>query len=688
MTVAITGAADEPALVVTLERLWAQEGVALDVIVIDATASPGATGADAPPGMSIRRVHAGGGQADALGIALTEARTGIITFLRPGDRPLRGAIARLAGALAHDPGVVLAHAWAFRVDGAGRIPKLALREETAQLRRAASVTSDGRSARPARGTVIGALPTYRRSALLAIGGFSSDAASPHDAAARRLRGRGQVLLVPEMLCGSSASEASARPESRIGKAHVLAFAGERVRRARRLRRRLGLEPLLAAGFGAGPLYPHLAGLLRWWPVGRATARRQAGPQRIAYVLWHYPILSETFIRREIRALRGVGFDIQIVADAPGAVEADPATPAEAVLYLEPVDRRRLRQLAWRWLGQRPLRVLGRVAFIISRRHGPRKTLADDLQVLRSAIHLASALEERGVTHVHAPWADRHAFVALVAARLIGASFSLNLRAHEVHSRHFAFALPEKIGGARFAVTNSDYNQRRLNALAGPIARGRVHVIYNGLDLERFEPCLAGGRAGGVPRLLSIGRLVQQKGFDRLLEACALLRDRSIDFRCDIIGGAAEPGETATAVRLRIQLRRLGLEDRVRFLGPLPLGRVLEALPGADVFVLPCVVTAHGGRDVTPNALLEAMAMGRAVVSTPVGAIPELVDDGVNGLLVPPGDAGALAAAIERLLADPGLRERLGAAARRKVEERFDIRRNVERYAELFRDAVR
>jgi glycosyltransferase involved in cell wall biosynthesis len=107
-----------------------------------------------------------------------------------------------------------------------------------------------------------------------------------------------------------------------------------------------------------------------------------------------------------------------------------------------------------------------------------------------------------------------------------------------------------------------------------------------------------------------------------------------------------------------------------------------------VFVLPCVVTPHGGRDVTPNALLEAMAMRRAVVATPVGAIPELVDDGVNGILVPPGDAAALADALERLLADPPLRQRLGDAARGKVEERFDIRRNIGRYAELFRDAVR
>jgi glycosyltransferase involved in cell wall biosynthesis len=339
------------------------------------------------------------------------------------------------------------------------------------------------------------------------------------------------------------------------------------------------------------------------------------------------------------------------------------------------------------LRRRPLRLLGRAAFIASRCYGPRKTLAEDVRTFDRAVYLARLLEKRGITHVHAPWADRQAFIALVAARLAGASFSLNLRAHEVHSRHYAFALTEKIAAARFAVTNSRYNHGRLIALAGPVARDRVRVIYNGLDLERFEPGPSGG-SDPTPRLLSVGRLVQQKGFDQLLEACALLRDRGVDFRCDIIGGAAEPAETATAVCLRIQQRRLDLEGRLRFLGALPLSRVLAALDEADVFVLPCVVTPHGGRDVTPNALLEAMAMRRAVVSTPVGAIPELVDDGVNGILVPPGDAAALADAIDRLLADAPLRRRLGEAARRKIEERFDIRRNVARYAELFRDAVR
>lgn len=687
VTAAITGPADESALGATLDRLQAQEGVDLDVIVVDSSAATSPPGAAAPPGMSVRRLHCAGGEREALDHALAEARTELVTFLRPGDRPRRGAFARVAAAVADNPAVRLAHGCAFGVDAAGRIPKLVLREQAARVPGVAAGTLDHRRARAAGIAGIGALPTYRRSALLSIGGFAAGAGTrPHDDAALRLLDAGEVLFVPDMLCGSPAGPAPAR-RSPGTRAVLRSFARRWLRRARRIRRRIGFAGMLAAGFGAGRLYPRLTALLRWWPVGRATAAQRAGPQRIAYVLWHYPILSETFIRREIQALRGLGFDIDIVADAPEAVEPDPASPTDAVLYLEPVDRRRRRLAALRLLRRRPIRLLDRAVFIASRRYGPGKTLAEDMRTLSAAADLAGVLEQRGITHVHAPWADRHAFIALVAARLAGASFSLNLRAHEVHSRHYAFALTEKIAAARFAVTNSRYNHSRLNALAGPVARNRVHVIYNGLDLERFESGLA-ARSDAAPRLLSVGRLVEQKGFDRLLEACALLRDRGVAFRCDVIGGAAEPAETATAVCLRIQHRRLGLEDRVRFLGAQPLSRVLAALDEADVFVLSCVVTPHGGRDVTPNALLEAMAMRRAVISTPVGAIPELVDDGVNGILVPPGDPVALADAIERLLADPLLRQRLGDAARRKVEERFDIRRNIGRYGELFRDAVR
>ena len=147
--------------------------------------------------------------------------------------------------------------------------------------------------------------------------------------------------------------------------------------------------------------------------------------------------------------------------------------------------------------------------------------------------------------------------------------------------------------------------------------------------------------------------------------------------------AAPADEVNYYLRLRKLHRALGLESVVRFAGPLSFDRVLPRYATADVVVLPAMQAADGRREVTPNALLEAMAMGCAVVSTPIGGIPEIIEDGVSGLLVPSGDAAALAAALMRLR-DPAMRARLGAAARERVALRFDLKRNIQQYVALFR----
>ena len=153
--------------------------------------------------------------------------------------------------------------------------------------------------------------------------------------------------------------------------------------------------------------------------------------------------------------------------------------------------------------------------------------------------------------------------------------------------------------------------------------------------------------------------------------------------CEIVGAPEEPLYTAYLRDLRETHDLLGLAEHVRFAGALPFSAVRERYARADIFVLPCVVARDGRRDVTPNALIEAMATGLPVISTPVAGVPEIVEDGVSGVLVPPGDAAALAGGIERLAADPAARAALGAAARRRIEDRFDARRNVRSYLRLF-----
>jgi glycosyltransferase involved in cell wall biosynthesis len=198
---------------------------------------------------------------------------------------------------------------------------------------------------------------------------------------------------------------------------------------------------------------------------------------------------------------------------------------------------------------------------------------------------------------------------------------------------------------------------------------RLRRVYHGTDLERlrFEPC---GQED-PPLILSVGRLVEKKGFDHLISACALLRSRGRRFRCRIVAGSRDLWEP-----LSEQIRGLGLSDHVVLEGPLDHEEVVGWYRRATLMAMPCVVASDGDRDGIPNVLVEAAACGLPIVTTAVSGIPELVRDGETGLVVPERDPAALALAIERLLDSPALRADLSRRARAHVDEFFDLRRNA------------
>jgi glycosyltransferase involved in cell wall biosynthesis len=379
--------------------------------------------------------------------------------------------------------------------------------------------------------------------------------------------------------------------------------------------------------------------------------------------------------------------VQIVADAPDEPDCVPelALDQPLVTYLDPIDRAQRSRLLRRFLLRRPLALLNLFVYVVLHRYHANKSPYADTDLIRKAAVLAGVLEQRGVTHVHAPWADAHAFLAMIAARLLRIPYSIHVRAHEIHSESSNYALKEKLACASFAVTNSSYNEAHLRPLLAQGPPERLQVIYNGVDLRQFVPASQRNAGPAAFAILAVGRLVEQKGFEFLLRACRKLSDRGLGLNCEIIGGP-QPSEINTYVHLKKLHRRLNLEQHVHFLGAQPFQRVLEAYTRVDLFVLPCVIASDSSRDVTPNALIEAMAMQLPVVSTPIGAVPEIVDDGVDGILVSPQDEDALADAIEVLVHDPGLRRRLGLAARKKIESRFDINKNVQRYTALYRNA--
>ena len=405
--------------------------------------------------------------------------------------------------------------------------------------------------------------------------------------------------------------------------------------------------------------------------------------QLAYYLWRFPLTSETFIQREIASLGADGRPPLLFADAPG--EDEQLTPAAQALarethYLLPISPTQVAG-ALAGLVHRPGR-LWQALFLALRVPLPEAPgLAARLRIFAKAAVLARHLAAAGVRRGHCPWADTNAFVLRLAALLLDLPYSVQARAHDIHRGDRLPGLAERLAGARLIVTNCDYNRRHLQALCGPRLSARLVVNRNGVDPGRF-PALP-LRTHPVPlRLLCVARLIEQKGLAHLLLACARLLREGRELACDIIGAPELPLYAGCWQRLQTLHRRLGLGERVRFLGPQPFDAVLAAHARADLFVLPCVIARDGSRDITPNALIEAMASGLPVISTRMEPIPEIVDHDHDGLLVEPGDSRALSRAVAALADDYPRRLRLGRAARAKVAERFDIHRNGARLTRL------
>jgi colanic acid/amylovoran biosynthesis glycosyltransferase len=425
----------------------------------------------------------------------------------------------------------------------------------------------------------------------------------------------------------------------------------------------------------------------WWSLGPARAMAPSDRPRVGYYLWRFPSLTGTYIYREVGALRQTGLDVEVFADLR---ERDELLDAEArafaadTHYLLPLDLARLRRYRRRVLRREPLAALNCFAYVALHRYSAHKSPREDLRVFRQALYLAGLVLERGITHIHSPWANPSAFIALLAARMAGVPYSVQARASaDLYRRGSLWGLAERFAQAKFIVTSSEFNRAFIERAMAHRRSVPVHVVYEGLDLSRFVPAPKRASASDPLRVLSVGRLSEEKGFEHLLQALAIARERGRAFQCVIVGGADGTLSAGYDRALAELCRRLKLEDIVRFAGALPFDRVLQEYARADVFAMSSVLARDGGRDVTPNALIEAMAMQLAVVATKMTAIPEIVEDRVSGILVPPRNPQALAHALLELADDRALVEALGMNARKRVEQRFDVQKNACRYLELF-----
>ena len=393
---------------------------------------------------------------------------------------------------------------------------------------------------------------------------------------------------------------------------------------------------------------------------------EASARRIGYVLKMYPRFSETFIVNEILALEAAGepldiFSLRLPVD--GRFHEQLADVRAPVTYLphqlKPVE-------LWELL-QHGLDSLPRLSVDLP------DVLALGVNDAACAVQLAILARDLGITHLHAHFASVATDVARVAARLAGISYSFTAHAKDIYHESVEPArMRRNLAEASAVVTVSDYNLGHLRRTYGAAANNVVR-IYNGIDLEHYTFDPPGQRP---PVVVAVGRLVEKKGFTHLVDAVAEMVRADREVRLDIVGvGDQEPV-------LRAQVAALDLGHEVRFHGALPQAQVREVVRSAAVLAAPCVVGADGNRDGLPTVLVEAMALGTPCVATAVTGVPEAVRHGETGLIVPEGDAHALADALAMLLDDAALRRRLAVNARGLVEWEFDIRRNSARLREV------
>lgn len=414
------------------------------------------------------------------------------------------------------------------------------------------------------------------------------------------------------------------------------------------------------------------------------ARRSSGPVpatatsalTVAYLVSLFPCWSETFILREILALREKRVNVRILSlrQASETLVHDAARPLVGQVLYPPAAWRLALGLVLGLARDRRMRAATRHAL---REAGPRggREIAKALYTLAAAAYFAGVVRQLGIQHIHAHWATYPALAARVMNEIAGIRFTFTAHAHDIFLPNPY--LVSNIAAADRVVTISEYNRRYLAPLG--TAADKLTVVPCGIDFREFDAIDSRRPKPGL--IMAVGRLEPIKGFTYLVDACARLRDRGVAVECDIVGD----GSLRAELQRQIADRDLGAVVHLR--GAQDARTVRELLSRATVFALPCVRTPAGDQDGVPVALMEAMAIGLPVVTTPISGIPDLVADRTSGLLVPSADADALADALERVLADHALRETLGAGARRDVRTRHNLERSVERLRSMFLDIV-
>jgi glycosyltransferase involved in cell wall biosynthesis len=396
------------------------------------------------------------------------------------------------------------------------------------------------------------------------------------------------------------------------------------------------------------------------------------------LLW-FPKPSETFIFREVVNLQKMGMPLEVFTLYGELTEDMSAEMREASKRVERLGLSGLKTVASDlsyWLRTRRKETLTLVREVPFRRWKGIEKSAENLWAAACAVPLARRFVERGIEHIHAPWAGGPATAAWVASRLTGIPFSFTARAWDIYPPDAC--LPDKLRDAAFVRSET---RRNIDYLKGMCAGngGKIHLTYNGVPLKALHEAPVPMRP--PYNLLALGRFVGKKGYDYLLRACKLLADSGLDFHLTMAGDGPK------ARQLKHLSNQLGVSDRVSFPGFVNYDRVSELFRAADVFVMPSVIDSSGDRDGIPTVIMEALLHRVPVIATDVSGISEVIEDGTTGLLIPEKDASAIATAVRHMVGDRDSALLTAERGKARVLEQFDPEKNHRRVFDLYVDLV-
>lgn len=399
--------------------------------------------------------------------------------------------------------------------------------------------------------------------------------------------------------------------------------------------------------------------------------------KIAYIMSRFPHLPETFILREMNEMGQFGWDIALypLIRQEQSVIHDEARPWLDKAQPLPFFSAGVFAANLRTLFKKPGRYLSLWGQAIAQNLSSPNLLIRAIALLPKAVYAAELMQAEGIQHIHAHYATHPALVAWAIKQLTGISYSVTVHAHDIFVR--TAMLDTKMREATFVAAISNFNRDYLGDKVGQWVKEKIFIVHCGIQPEKYTAKPRQWQAGERFELITIGSLQPYKGQKVLVEACALLRDKGVPFRCRVIGSGEEKEN------LEQQIAQHNLQNEVLLLGGKKQSEVAELLATAHCYLQPSIITPSGKMEGIPVALMEAMAGELPVLASALSGIPELVRPGETGYLVPPAEAQALANMIEKIYHEPAEAARLAANGRALVLQEFELRANVEQLAKLF-----